>query len=131
VYEGVKKKRSTKKETPGSHGPGWSRNGHPSSSELRENVDAWAAGQIDEPGRSEAIRRLVEMGLASARRAEVRSKRAATASEMAGQEIDRLGDPSATDEERQIRKRRLLKGPKSFAKFAIVQKGKADNRGPT
>jgi hypothetical protein len=33
---------------------------------------------------------------------------------MAGQEIDRLGDPSATDEERQLRKRRLIKGPKEF-----------------
>jgi hypothetical protein len=27
------------------------------------NVDAWAASQADEPGRSEAIRRLVEIGL--------------------------------------------------------------------
>jgi hypothetical protein len=26
-------------------------------------VDAWAAKQADEPGRSEAIRRLVEIGL--------------------------------------------------------------------
>jgi hypothetical protein len=26
-------------------------------------VDAWAASQPDEPGRSEAIRRLVELGL--------------------------------------------------------------------
>jgi hypothetical protein len=26
-------------------------------------VDAWAASQDDEPGRSEAIRRLVELGL--------------------------------------------------------------------
>jgi hypothetical protein len=33
---------------------------------------------------------------------------------MAGQEIDRLIDPSTTDEERQRRKRRLLKGPKEF-----------------
>jgi ribosomal protein S27E len=33
---------------------------------------------------------------------------------MAGQEIDRLSDPSATEEERQRRKRRLLKGPKEF-----------------
>jgi hypothetical protein len=33
------------------------------SSELRANVDAWAATQEDEPGRSEAIRRLVEIGL--------------------------------------------------------------------
>ena len=50
------------------------------SSEMRENVDAWSARQSDEPGRSEAIRRLVELGL----------------------------------EERQLRKRRLLKGPKEF-----------------
>jgi hypothetical protein len=27
------------------------------------NVDAWAVGQEDEPSRSEAIRRLVELGL--------------------------------------------------------------------
>ena len=33
------------------------------SAELRANVDAWAAAQEDEPGRSEAIRRLVEIGL--------------------------------------------------------------------
>jgi hypothetical protein len=33
---------------------------------------------------------------------------------MASQEIDRLGDPLATDEERQLRKRRLIRGPKEF-----------------
>jgi hypothetical protein len=33
---------------------------------------------------------------------------------MAGEEIDRLGDPLATDEERQLRKRRLIKGPQEF-----------------
>jgi hypothetical protein len=33
------------------------------SEELRANVDAWAAAQEDAPGRSEAIRRLVELGL--------------------------------------------------------------------
>ena len=33
------------------------------SKELRETVDKWAAGQDDQPGRSEAIRRLVELGL--------------------------------------------------------------------
>ena len=50
----------------------------------------------------------------SAHRPGVRTKRAAKAREMASQEIDRLSDPSATDEERQRRKRRLLKGPKEF-----------------
>jgi hypothetical protein len=33
---------------------------------------------------------------------------------MAGHAVDRLSDASATDEERQTRKRRLLKGPKEF-----------------
>jgi len=33
---------------------------------------------------------------------------------MASQQIDKLGDLSATVEERQSRKRRLLKGPKEF-----------------
>jgi hypothetical protein len=36
------------------------------------------------------------------------------ASEMAGQEIDRLSDPLATYEERQRRKQKLIKGPKEF-----------------
>ena len=40
--------------------------------------------------------------------------RATKAQTMAGQEIDRLSDPSATEEERQRRKQRLLKGPKEF-----------------
>jgi hypothetical protein len=33
------------------------------SPEIKEDVDAWAAQQEDAPGRSEAIRRLVELGL--------------------------------------------------------------------
>jgi len=33
---------------------------------------------------------------------------------MAGREIDRLGDLSATDDQRESRKRQLLKGPKEF-----------------
>jgi hypothetical protein len=33
------------------------------SSELRKTVDNWASKQEDQPGRSEAIRRLVELGL--------------------------------------------------------------------
>ena len=77
-------------------------------------VDRWAASQQDDPSRPEAIRRLVELGLATAKRAGARTKKAAKAAEMASQEIDRLGDPSATDEERQLRKRRLIRGPKEF-----------------
>lgn len=57
---------------------------------------------------------LVTLHAPSAARSGVRTKKAAKASEMAAQEIDRLIDPSAPDEERQRRKRRLLKGPKEF-----------------
>ena len=77
-------------------------------------VDRWAASQQDHPSRPEAIRRLVELALGIAQRAGVRTKKAAQAAEMASEEIDRLGDVSATDEERQLRKRRLIKGPKEF-----------------
>src|SRR6516225_454234 len=50
----------------------------------------------------------------SAHGAGVRTDRAAKARAMAGQEIDRLSDPLATEEERRRRKRRLLRGPKEF-----------------
>jgi hypothetical protein len=38
------------------------------SKELRETVDRWADKQDDTPGRSEAIRRLVELGLSNGKR---------------------------------------------------------------
>jgi hypothetical protein len=78
-------------------------------------VDAWAARQTDKPDRSEAIRRLVELGLAGSQLMKRRSPKATSkAIDLAGQQIDKLADPSATAEEQQQRKRRLLKGPGSF-----------------
>jgi len=82
---------------------------------LRNSIDQWAKRQADKPPRSEAIRRLVELGLAGARPPPRPSPKVASkASELAAQQIDQLADPSATDEERQTRKRRLLTGPKEF-----------------
>jgi hypothetical protein len=84
----------------------------------RDTIDAiekWRGAQRPVPNLSEAIRRLVESGLGSAQPAGVRSKKAAKASEeMASHEIDRLSDPRASEEERQLRKRRLIKGPREF-----------------
>ena len=80
----------------------------------RKAVEAWAKTALDKPSLSEAVRRLVELGLASAHRSAARIKKAIESSEMAGQEIDRLSDPSAT-EERQRRNRRLIKGPKELS----------------
>lgn len=84
--------------------------------DLRVRVEAWAAKLNDTPSRSEALRRLVEIGLAHARPtiAKAPGKTAASASKLAGQMIDILGDGSAPIEEREKRKRRLLKGPSEF-----------------
>ena len=54
----------------------------------------------------------------------VRTEKARKAAEMASQEIDRLAAPSASDEERQHRKRRLLKGPKEFQDLRRNRQGK-------
>ncbi len=43
-----------------------------------------------------------------------RKKSAARAAELAGEQIDKMGDVATTAEERQTRKRRLIKGPKEF-----------------
>jgi hypothetical protein len=49
-----------------------------------------------------------------ARKQAVRKRSQRKAAEMAGREIDRLGDQTATREERAQRKRRLIKGPREF-----------------
>ena len=78
-------------------------------------IEKWRAKQRPIPNVSEAIRRLVGQGLARASTPQIRkSKAASEASNLAGAEIDRRSDQSATDEDRASRKRRLLKGPKEF-----------------
>jgi hypothetical protein len=78
-----------------------------------DQIDAWAAR--NGATRSEAIGGLVELGLAASKPSSRRDPKAASrASEMAGEQIDKLADSSATDEERHRRKRRLLKGPGEF-----------------
>jgi hypothetical protein len=81
---------------------------------LCRRVDAWAAQQQGAPGRSEAIRRLVEMALADASLKPTPKKTAAKARRLAGAAIDRLVDKSAAPAEQAKRKRRLLKGPSEF-----------------
>jgi hypothetical protein len=80
--------------------------------EMIKSIEAWAA--TNGVTRTEAIPRLVELGLSGGRQPMPRRspKSTSEATDMAGRQIDRLGDSSATYEERQTRKRRLLKGPK-------------------
>jgi Arc/MetJ-type ribon-helix-helix transcriptional regulator len=82
--------------------------------ELKSKVGAWANRQKDRPSLSKAIRRLLEKSLARTIAPRQRSQGARKAADMAAREIDRLGDESASGEERASRKRRLLSGPKEF-----------------
>jgi hypothetical protein len=81
------------------------------SADLEAAIAAWAKAQHDTPKKAEAIRRLLEIGLANAQA--MRNARAQSA-DLAGQTIDRLADQTVPAEDRAERKRRLLKGPKEF-----------------
>jgi ribosomal protein L19E len=91
------------------------------SPRLTASIDKWAASN-GAVSRSEAIRRLVELGLAESTPTKQTSRKAAAkASDMAGRRIDKIGDPSATAEERQDRKRRLIKGPREFREMRSIE----------
>jgi hypothetical protein len=79
-------------------------------------LDGWRRKQHDSPSREVAIRRLVKRGLAGGAKIRRRPRKASgrKAADLASREIDRLGDQSATNEERTRRKRRLIKGPQEF-----------------
>ncbi|MHC2332811.1 hypothetical protein [Bradyrhizobium sp. USDA 4454] len=80
-------------------------------------VDAWAAAQPDKPGRSEALRRLVEIGLTSANGVRSKSEtQRQRARDMADKTIDKIADSTASSEEQADRKRQLVKGPAEFQK---------------
>ena len=83
-----------------------------------DGVDDWAGR--NETTRSDAIRRLVEIGLSKSelpKRPKVLStakQSAARAAELAAKAIDKHLDPRAPANERDVRKRRLVEGPSVF-----------------
>ena len=87
---------------------------------MRASVVKWAENQPDQPKLSEAIRRLVEIGLSKSeppRRPKVLStarQSAARAVELAGNAIDKRSDRNVSDDERKVRKRKLIQGPSVF-----------------
>jgi Arc/MetJ-type ribon-helix-helix transcriptional regulator len=81
--------------------------------ELTAAVDKWS--EDHETNRSEAIRRLVELGLTFRTKAKQPSPlRAARAKELATKAIEKMIDPQAAPEEQAQRTRRLTKGPLEF-----------------
>ena len=90
---------------------------------LGAEVDKWAGLQADAPTRSEAIRRLVELGLKVKTPARPVSKPGPRlrAQELATKAIERIIDPAAPPEERAERRRRLTKGPTEFREARVDQ----------
>jgi hypothetical protein len=89
---------------------------------MTEQPDRFAAAVRAVFGRSASARKiealrveLIRAGIV-ARGARPRKNPKATskASDMAGEQIDKMADSSASDEERHTRKQRLLKGPMEF-----------------
>jgi hypothetical protein len=86
----------------------------------RAAIVKWAENQPDNPTLSEALRRLVELGLTVKRRPKQGSRaRADQAKAMAADQLDQLADVSATAGEQATRKRRLLKGPEEFQNVRV------------
>jgi hypothetical protein len=92
------------------------------SDEFIATVDGWAAQQNDAPSRSEAIRRLVELGLAKEPARPVgKPGRRTRARELAISAIERMIDAAAAPEERAQRRQRLTKGPPEFREDRVDQ----------
>jgi len=81
-----------------------------------QTIDEWIARQGVKLDRSEAIRRLVELGLKVKTEAKPvrRPGRRLRAQELATQAIEKIIDQAAPPEERAQRRRRLTKGPTEF-----------------
>ena len=84
------------------------------SSPLIAKVEAWASA--NNTTRSEAFRRLVELGLNASvpERSSKKPGQKARAQELATNAIAGMQDPSAAPEEKAQRRRRLTKGPVEF-----------------
>jgi len=89
--------------------------GFRASPTMRASVVRWAERQSDNPSLSEAIRRLVELGLTiGARPKQSAAARAERAKDLAAKVIDGFPVHTTDTEETASRKRRLLKGPEEF-----------------
>jgi hypothetical protein len=95
------------------------------SDDFLAKVDAWAEEQDDTPGRSEAIRRLVEVGLSIDKpQAPTSARKSAKARSLAGRAINGLADQQASTAERADRKRDLISGPEEFRKVRVDRRTK-------
>ena len=87
-------------------------------------VDQWATRQDDKPSRSEAIRRLVELGLTVKTKSAPSERQRAALADLASKAIDSLTVRTADSDEKASRKRRLIKGPEEFREVRVDRPGK-------
>jgi hypothetical protein len=86
---------------------------------LMKQIMDWA--KAEGATRSNAIRRLVELGLTvnATKPKQASQARANRAKELATHAIDKIADPAAPPEERAQRRRRLTKGPEEFRELRV------------
>lgn len=87
-------------------------------------LDAWIATQGMPMTRPEAVRAMLDAVLVIVakhpdKKPVRKPARASRARELAAQAIDRMGDPAASAEERDERRRRLTKGPPEFREVRV------------
>jgi Arc/MetJ-type ribon-helix-helix transcriptional regulator len=85
--------------------------------ELIDSVEAWASA--NSASRSEAIRRLVELGLTVKTRSEPSERQRAALADLASKAIDTLTVDTADNDEKESRKSRLIKGPAEFREVRV------------
>ena len=92
----------------------------------RAAIVKWAENQPDMPTLSEAIRRLVELGLTvRAKTKQGSAARAERAKELASKTINNLTADTPESNEKASRKGRLIKGPEEFREARVDRpKGK-------
>src|SRR5438132_4708837 len=86
---------------------------------LGAEVDKWAGAQTDAPTRSEAIRRLVELGLSVKPKSPPSERQRAALADLASKAIDSVTVGTPNSDEKASRKRRLIKGPEEFREVRV------------
>jgi len=91
---------------------------------MRASVVRWAENQPDKPTLSEAIRRLVELGLTVKTKSPPSERQRAALADLASKAIDSLTVGTADSDEKASRKRRMIKGTEEFRKARVDRPGK-------
>ena len=89
---------------------------------LIAEVDTWAAA--NDTTRSEAFRRLVELGLTVKTKSAPSERQRAALADLASKAIDSLTVGAADGDEKASRKRRLIKGSEEFREVRVDRPGK-------